>query len=372
MPKTELAGYRMLDGRLNLQLFAQDKTEPPTPKRRRDARKKGQVAKSHDLGTALVLLVAFPVLYALIASMGEQMAAFTYWTYTEALPLQEWSERTIQALGVQSVLQVAKVALPVAAVGMLAGFVAQLVQVGFLVTAEPIKPKPERLNPIAGLKRIFSKRAAFELVKAVLKTAVIAWICYTLLRRYLPLFPHLALLHPAEAVRMVGDAARWLGVYAGVLLLVLGAGDYAFQRFEHVKSLRMSKQELKEELKETEGDPHLRSRLRQRQREIATRRMIHDVPKADVVVTNPTHIAVAIQYDAARMDAPVVVAKGAGTVAERIKEVAREHDVAIVENQPLARALFDTVPVGSEIPADLYQAVAEVLAFVYRLQGRTL
>lgn len=358
--------------RLNLQLFAQDKTEPPTPKRKRDARRKGQVAKSQDLGTAVVLLTTFPVLYALISYMGEQMADFTHWMYTEALVYTDWSERTIYNYGLQMLLQIVKVGLPVAAVGMLAGFVVQLLQVGFVVTGEPLKPKPERLNPIAGLKRIFSKRAAFEFLKAVLKTAVIAWICYTLLKRYMPLFPHLAWLHPLEAVQMVGDAARLIGIYAGLLLLVLGAGDYAFQWFEHMKSLRMSKQELKEELKESEGDPQLRSRMRQRQREIAMRRMIHDVPKADVVVTNPIHLAVAIQYDPEEMEAPVVVAKGAGAVAERIKEMAREHDVAVVENRPLARALFDTVPIGSEIPADLYQAVAEVLAFVYRLQGRTL
>lgn len=358
--------------RLNLQLFAQDKTEPPTPKRRRDARRKGQVAKSQDLGTALVLLTAFPVLYSLMSYMGEQMAGFTHWVYTEALPVREWSERTLHTLAVQAVLQVGKVALPMAAVGLLVGVMVQLMQVGFLVTAEPLTPKPERLNPVSGFKRIFSKRAAFEFLKAVLKTAAVAWICYTLLRRYLPLFPHLPWLHPLEAVQMIGDAARWIGIYAGALLLVLGGGDYAFQRFEHIKSLRMSKQELKEEHKESEGDPQLRARMRQRQREIAMGRMIQDVPKADVVVTNPTHLAVAIQYDPEQMDAPVVVAKGAGAVAERIKEVAREHDVSVVENKPLARALFDTVPVGSEIPAELYQAVAEVLAFVYRLQGRTL
>lgn len=248
----------------------------------------------------------------------------------------------------------------------------QVSQVGFLVTGETMKPKFERLNPLSGFKRMFSKRSAVEFLKACLKTLVIGWICYSMIRSSLPLFPQLTLVDPVQGVMMVGEIARRIGINAGVLLLVLAVADYSFQRFEHTKSIRMSKQEVKEEHKQSEGDPLLRSRMRQRQREIAMTRMIHEVPKADVVVTNPTHLAVAIQYDPASMDVPVVVAKGAGKVAERIKQVAREHSVAVVENRPLARALFDTVSIGSEIPADLYQAVAEVLAFVYRLQGRAI
>lgn len=358
--------------RINLQLFAQEKTEPATPRRRQEARRKGQVARTPELGTALVILACLPAVHSLLGSMGDSAARFTEDVYTYALVPDDLTAGTVHRLLTEMAVVAVRTVWPVLALAFVLGTASQVAQVGFLVAGEAVKPKAERINPVQGLKRMFSKRAVVELLKAVLKVVLISGICYSLVKGALPLFPQLALLEPLEAVTLVGQLVVRMGLTAGIVLLVIAVGDYAFQRFELNKSLRMSKQELKEELRQSEGDPQVRARLRQRQRELAMGRMMADVPKADVVITNPVHIAVALQYDPNAMNAPVVLAKGAGRVAERIKEIAREHRIAVVENVWLARTLFDTVPVGREIPAELYQAVAEVLAFVYRLRRRTL
>lgn len=357
---------------MDLQLFAQDKTEPATPKRRREARQKGQVAKSHELSTALSVLVLFPAAYFLADYAFNELAGFIRYAFGEPMLVEEWSLPRLQEFFGRALLAAARLALPLMGLAFAVGAGAQLAQVGFLLTGEPLTPKLERLNPVNGLKRMFSKRSLVELLKALLKTAVIGAVCYSLLRGSLPMLTQLALLEPPEALVVVSRVAVRIGTNVGALLLALAAADYGYQWYEHNRSLRMSKQELKEEYRQTEGDPIVRSRMRRRQREIALGRMVRDVRKADVVVTNPTHVAVALQYDPQTMAAPVVLAKGAGRLAERIKEIAREHGVTIVENPPLARALYDTVAVGTQIPPDLYQAVAEVLAYVWRLRGRTL
>lgn len=357
---------------IDLQLFAQDKTEPATPKRRREARQKGQVARTNELGTAITLLILFPVVYAMLTYAIGELAAFARFIFGEPMQVRVWTTSAVEELFVRVLIQAARIVGPVMLIAMAIGVTVQVAQVGFLVTGEPLKPKLERLNPINGFKRMFSKRGLVELLKALLKTGIVGLVCYNVIRGTFPLFQQLVLLEPRESFTVVAGVARRIGVNAGALLLALAIADYGFQWYEHNRSLRMSKQELKEEYRQSEGDPMLRSRMRQRQREIAMRRMMHDVAKADVIITNPTHIAVALQYDPERMDVPIVLAKGAGRVAERIKEIAREHQITIVENPPLARALYDTVSLGEGIPAELYQAVAEVLAFVWRLRGRRL
>lgn len=355
--------------KFDLQLFAQEKTEPATPKRREEARKKGQVARTAELGTAVVLLAGFGVLSVWASGAGATLMDLAAHYLGSGLRLEP-NVGSVQGLFLDLVLGAAMVVAPFAVVALVVGVAAQLVQVGFMATGEGLKPKFERINPIEGAKRLFSRRALVNLLKSLAKIFVVGYIAYVEVRKALDLLPMLTSAPLVDAVGIVGEIVLRIGLYVGLALLIVAGLDYLFQRLEHERSLRMSRQEVKEELKQTEGDPQLRARIRRRQRELASRRMMQEVPTADVVVTNPVHLAVALRYDQATMDAPIVVAKGAGIVARRIKEIAQEHNVPIVENVTLARSLFDSVELGQPIPVDLYQAVADVLAFVYRMRRR--
>jgi flagellar biosynthetic protein FlhB len=353
--------------RLNLQLFADGKTEPATPRRREEARKKGQVAKSQELNIALILLG----MSGLLAMSGKwalgQMTAFTKQVLGGGLAGVEFSLGGLQALQSQAVLCILTVAGPVMALALILGVFGQLLQVGFNVTFEPLKPQLARMNPMEGAKRIFSKRALVELLKACLKIGIVAYVAYAAARGDLGRLPALLWMEPVEAMAFTSGLLGKIGLWVGSSLLTVTALDYLYQRWEYEESIKMSIQDIKEEFKQTEGDPQVKAAIRARQRQLAQSRMMQAVPTANVVITNPTHVAVALKYDAASMAAPIVVAKGAGYVAARIREIASENRVPIVENPPLARTLYDAVQVGREIPADLYQAVAEVLAYVYRL-----
>lgn len=353
----------------NLQLFAQERTEPATPRRREEARRKGQVARTAELGTAVVLLAGFGVLSVWAAGAGASLMSMTARYLGDGMRL-DVADTAVQAMFIEMVLHAATVVAPFMLAALVAGVAAQLVQVGFLASGEGLKPKLERINPVEGAKRIFSRRALMNLLKALAKILIVGCIAYVEVRRSLDVLPVLAAVPLRDAVASVGGMVMRIGLNVGLALIVIAVADYMFQRFEHERSLRMTRQELKEELKEMEGDPQLRARIRRRQRELASRRMMQEVPKADVVVTNPVHLAVALRYDQATMEAPVVVAKGAGILARRIKEIAQEHGVPIVENVALARALYDGVELGQPIPVELYQAVADVLAFVYRMRRR--
>lgn len=353
----------------DLQLFAQERTEPPTPKRREEARRRGQVARTPELGTAVILLAGFGVLSAwaqgAAATLMDTAAA-----YLGGDVRFEPTDSAVHGLFITLVLQAAAVVAPFMIAALVAGLAAQLVQVGFLLSGEPLKPKLGRINPVEGFKRMFSRRAVVNMLKAMAKIAVVGWIAYREVRRSLDMLPMLTSAALTDAAALVGGIVLRTGLNIGFALLVIAALDYMFQRLEHERSLRMTRQEVREELKQTEGDPQVRARIRRRQRELASRRMMQAVPTADVVVTNPVHLAVALKYDQATMEAPVVVAKGAGIVARRIKEVAEEHGVPVVEDVALARALYDGVELGQAIPVELYQAVADVLAFVYRMRRR--
>jgi flagellar biosynthetic protein FlhB len=250
---------------------------------------------------------------------------------------------------------------------MVVGVVANLAQVGFMFSQEALRPDFSRVNPLTGLRRIFSGRGLVELIKSLLKLAVIGLVVYTTLRDNFDTIAASSRMSLSGAVSSLAGVAAAVGLRAAVVMLVIAAADYVFQRREFEKSLRMTRQELVEEMKRNENI-QLKSRIRARQRQLAMSRMMSAVPQADVVITNPTHLAIAVRYDRAQMTAPQVVAKGQRLIAERIRQEARAHKVPVVENKPLARALFKSVEVGHEIPVDLYQAVAEVLAFVYRLK----
>jgi flagellar biosynthesis protein FlhB len=354
---------------VNLQLFSQERTEEATPRRREDARKKGQVFKSMELVGAASLLGS----YLILKYAGPFMAGRVF-TFAQRLweggAQQDWSEAGVHKLLVDLFLLVALVVAPVLAGAAVVGLVGNVVQVGFLFTMEPLLPSFDRINPFAGLKRVFSRRALAEMAKSILKMTIIGYVAYATVAGDLDSFPVLLGLELNQVVVFLTDLVSRLMLRVGLAMLVMALADYFYQRWEYEQSIRMSKQEIKEEFKQMEGNPEVRSKIRQRQREMARQRQMQDVQKADVVVTNPTHFAVALAYKTESMPAPRVLAKGQGLVALRIRELAKEADVPIVENKPLTRELHRLVEVGQEVPGDLYQAVAEVLAFVYQLKQK--
>lgn len=357
--------------RLNLQLFAGEKTEPATPKRRQEARKKGQVPKSAELSSALVLLSSIFLIYFLLPVPALSLLAFARETWSGLL-VQDLDIAGASNLAWNLARQTGSVLLPLFAALVLVAWLSSLAQVGFLLTGRPMQPNLGRLNPLEGLKRLFSKRALVELLKSLLKLVGIGVIVYQSVNA--------AVLwtssqYDADLGRSVSSLKLLIyktALKVAAFLFAIGLLDYVYQRMEHAKSLRMSKQEIKEEYKQTEGDPQLKARIREKQRLLARRRMMQEVPKADVVIVNPTHLAIALKYDPKLADAPLVVAKGQGYVAAKIKEIARENRIAIVEDKPLARTLFQTAEIGEIIPPELYQTVAEVLAYVFRSNGRKL
>ncbi|HYF95561.1 MAG TPA: flagellar biosynthesis protein FlhB [Symbiobacteriaceae bacterium] len=354
---------------MDLQLFAGERTEEATPKRREEARKKGQVFKSMELVGALSLLATYFTLQYAAPYVAGRIFSFSR-TLWEQGAMQDWSEAGARTLMNNVYILVATVAAPVALAGALAGVLGNVVQIGFLFTGEPLAPNFERINPGSGLKRIFSKRSVAEMLKALVKVTIIGWVAYRTVADDLEAFPLLIGLELPQMIQFFVQLISRLLLWVGVSMLVLAVADYAYQRWEYEQSIKMSKQEVKEEYKQTEGNPEIRSKIRQKQREMSRRRMMQDVKKADVVVTNPTHFAVALAYKQPEMTAPKVLAKGQGLIALRIRELAQEGEIPIVENPPLARQLFKVTDIGQEIPPDLFQAVAEVLAYVYQLKQR--
>ncbi len=264
--------------------------------------------------------------------------------------------------------QVVLICLPMLLIAALIGFVTNIVQVGWLVTTKPLKPKFSKLNPISGFKRIFSLKAIVELLKSLLKFGLIIMVVVNVVKKYIDYIPGLFLFEPMQIIIFIGDIIVSLGVTVGAAYLFIAGIDYAYTHYKHEKDIKMSKQEIKEEYKMMEGNPQVKGQIRQRMREASMRRMMQDLPTADVIITNPTHYAVALKYDKLSGKAPVVVAKGVDFLAKRIRDTATENNIEIVEDKPLARTLYANVDIGKEIPPELYKAVAEILAYVYKLK----
>jgi flagellar biosynthetic protein FlhB len=348
---------------------AGEKTEQASARRKEEARRKGQVANSREVSVAASL--------AAIAAAGSLMGAYGFSLLTSTVA--HWlaivgstvlTESTLPTLALHAGRDVLTVVVPfgLLLVGLAVG--AQVLQTGWVVSVEKLQWDLARMSPIAGFKRLFSLRALVELPKSVFKIATVTGIAYWNLKGEILALPLMLQMEPQAVMFEAGRLALSLTLWIAGALGVLGIGDYAFQRWQLGQDLRMTKQEVKQEHRETEGDPMIRSRVRALQRDQARRRMMQEVPKADVVITNPTHLAVALKYEGARMAAPTVVAKGAGFIAERIRQVAAEHGVPIIENKPLAQSLHKIVDLGKEIPSELYQAVAEILAMLLRAKGR--
>ncbi|MFD2116814.1 flagellar biosynthesis protein FlhB [Paenibacillus yanchengensis] len=353
---------------MNLQLFSQEKTEKATPKKRSDSRKKGQVAKSADLPGALILLMTFAA-FLMLGSYFKQNILQLFSSFFQDWLLMEVTADNVLPLFTSIATKIAVLLLPIFAIVIVIGLVGNVAQFGFLLTGEPLKPQLKKLNPIEGFKKIFSVRSLVEFLKSVFKVSIIAIIVYTTITRE---WDHILSLssQPIEHIfNYTAQVTFNLGIQIGAILIVLAFADYMYQRYEHQKSIKMSKQDIKDEFKKTEGDPIIKGRIRERQRKMAVQRMMQEVPTADVIITNPTHYAIALKYDASSMEAPTIVAKGVDHLALKIREIAKEHGVITMENKPLARALYEQAEIGEQIPGDLFQAVAEVLAYVYKLKN---
>jgi flagellar biosynthesis protein FlhB len=342
----------------------QEKTEQPTEKRLEDARKKGQVAQSKELPSCFIILFSSIFLYFSL-SHGFNEIFKVYLTYLSNANLE------VNVANIHPILSFAAyrwlwIVLPFFALLMALAVFGGVIQTGFMWSSEALQFKSETLNPMAGLKKLFSKRAAMELLKSILKIGILGYIAYTLIIHELPEILALTDRSAGSMAEYLARTAFLLSVKVGVFFLFLAGLDYFYQRWQHRKELMMTHQEVKEESKEREGNPQVKSRIRSLQRELARRRMIEDVKTADVIITNPTHFAIALKYVAREMPAPRIVGKGAGFVAERIKDVARRHGIPLVENKPLAQALFYSIKVGGYIPEKFYVIVAELLAEVYR------
>jgi flagellar biosynthetic protein FlhB len=345
------------------------KTEKPTPRRREKARKEGSVAKSMELNAAAVLITASLML---IWFGGSMMLALrhTMRTLLHEMGTMELSPGSLPVYMWQGAKVMIVILGPLFLAIMAVGIVVNVGQVGLRITPKAAYPKLSRLNPVMGLQRLFSARALVELGKSLLKLVLVGGVVYLAISTQFDRIYSLIQM-PFEA--LTGEVGRLLGrifLLASLSLVLIAVLDYVYNRYEHEKSLKMTKEEVKEEAKQSEGDPKVKSKIREIMFRTARRRMMKKLPEADVVITNPVHVAVALKYDRLENSAPMVVAKGLRKAAERIKEIAREHDIPIVENPPLARALFKMVDIGQEIPVDLYKAVAEVLAYVYRLKRK--
>ena len=359
--------YRQPLFQFDLQLFAGEKTEEPTAKRKADARKKGQVGKSQEINAAFVLLAGFMVLKVLGGNAVAEI--MNYSTYIYGNLNVDINEESIMQMFIGMIILLAKTSIPLMVFIMIIGLAMNLAQVGLNFSTETISFDPNKLNPINGAKRMFSKRSLVELIKSLLKIIIIGYFIITYLKDEVFQIPKLIYMDIFAGLNKMSDTIFFLAFKIIGVFIVMAVLDYAYQKWQNLQDLKMSKQEVKEEFKQQEGDPKIKGKIRQKQRQMAMARMMQEVPKADVIVTNPTHFAVALEYHKG-MTAPVVLAKGQDLVAQRIKEIAREAGVAIVENKPLARALFASTEIGDAVPQELYQAVAEVLAYVYRLKHR--
>jgi len=344
-----------------------DRTEKATPKRREQARKKGQVARSMELNGAVVLLTGISVLLLSSGYMARLLGENASYLFSQSHVL-----RTDTIFGLQAVLAgnlglLLKVMAPLVAALLLAGLLVSVLQVGIHASAEAVAFKLDKLNPVNGFKRFFSKRTFFDLVKHMLKIGLIAWIAATTLRGRMDDLLEAPVLSLPGIVDLSRSSFAVLMFKLLVLMFLLALIDWAFQKWQYEENLKMTKTEVKQEFKDLEGDPQIKARVRAIQLETARKRMLADIPTADVVISNPDHLAIALRYDRHEA-APKVVAKGRNHLAEKIKSIARRTRVPVIENKPLARLLFPLVKVGGFIPENLYQAVAEVLAYVYRLR----
>jgi len=347
----------------------QDKTEKATSKKRSDAREKGQVAKSREVASVAVLLTGLSTLYL--------FGSFIYSHITSVMQ-ESFSMIARPSLGMTDFLMLNHdmvqrfiiIMAPMMIAVFLVAILSNVAQIGWLFTWEPLIPKPSKVSPIKGIGRLFSKQSLMELFKSMAKLTLVGLVVYWTVKGEMARFVSLGEMEVSSIALYIVRIILKIFLRVSIAMIFLAALDYAFQKWQFEQKLKMTKQEVKEELKQSEGDPLIKSRIRRVQQEMARRRMMQEVPKADVIVTNPVHLALALRYDSGVMNAPQVVAKGAGALAEKIRALAKEHHIPIVEDKELARRLYEVVEIGREIPSVFYHAVAEVLTYVYKIKGK--
>lgn len=344
------------EAKIGSAIFCRRKDGESNTEKRQDTRKKGQVAKSADVNTAVSLLVVFLSFIAIGPYMRDRLLSFLETFYTESLTMK-LSMSNVHTLFIDLLKDTGIILAPIMLVALIAGVISNYMQVGILFSAEVIKPDLKKLSPLKGFKRIYSMRAIVELLKSILKIAVVGFAAFLVLWTHYGEILRLPLLTPEEVLSFVSKLTLWMGLSGAGALMVLAGLDYLYQKFDYEKNIRMSKQDIKDEYKKSEGDPIIKSKIKQRQREMAMRRMMQEVPKADVIITNPTHYAIALKYDEHKMDAPYIIAKGVDHLALKIKQIAKEHDVMTVENRPLARALYDQVEIDQAVPEEFLKSL---------------
>jgi len=348
----------------------EDKQFDATPTKLKKARKEGQVIKSKDLSVAISLLVMFVLIYQLAPFIWEQLSRLFVLIY-EQIPNKSLDEIGIQYLLFLTLVPTILIVAPILFCAFLVAIIGDVIQVGPLVTGTPLMPKLDKINPIKGFKNIFSVKSLFELAKNIVKVLILSFIGYIVFKAHIPTMLALcAMENTFSIIWEFGKIIVEFVIKAGSLFLVIAGADYMFTRWKFLKDQKMSFKEIKDEYKNTEGDPHVKAALRQRRQQMLQKSMLDAVPTADFVVVNPVHIAVALKYNQNEMSAPKVIAKGTELFAKKIIEIAREHNITVVENPPVARALFRLVELNREIPPELYKAVAEILMFVYNLRKK--
>jgi len=343
-----------------------ERTEKATPKRRSETRKKGQVARSMELNSALILIAICVALKNLGQGAFEGISELMQY-FLQSPASYELNEKMTSILFLNLSIFFIKAVLPIALIGAAVGVTASFLQVGFLLTPKPLVPDLKKINPMSGFKRILSPKSLVELLKSSIKIIVIGYVAYSIISDRFDDMINIINMDIRQTLTLLGSIAYEIGIKTGIALLIIAVFDYTYQRYTHDKSIRMTKQEIKEETKQSEGDPQIKSKIKRKQLEMTVKRMMQAVPTADVIITNPVRLAIALKYDSATMGAPKVVAKGQRLVAERIRDLAKEHNIPIFEDKILAQSLYKTAEVDKEIPFDLYKAVAEVLAYVYQI-----
>ena len=351
---------------------AQEKTEKATPKKRQKARDEGQVAKSQEVSTAAMLIVGFSALAIFSGLLLTGILNMFDYAFSFLTDLQNDFDPVFMAnLVAWGLGRIILVALPIFFVTTLISVIMNVLQVGWNPTLKPLKPKFSKLNPIKGFKKIFGLQALVNFAKSLLKLTLVGIVVFVIISGEANMIPTLFDVPFGEAISYIGALLIRIGITIGVLYIFIALFDWAYTKWKHEKDIKMSKQEVKEEWKQQEGNPQIKQKIRQKMREVSMRRMMQGLPEADVIITNPTHYAVALKYDMFGLGgAPRLVAKGVDFLAKRIREVGIEHEIPIVENAPLARAIYDDVDLEQEIPEELYVAVAEIMAYVFKLKNR--
>lgn len=341
----------------------QEKTEEASSKKIEDARKEGNVPKSQDSAAVVTMVVAVVMVLSFLNYMGDHIVRL--YRYYQSFIGVELNPKILHQIAIRTLFEMVIIVLPITLAIMVAGVLGNIMQFGFIFTTKPIMPKLSKINPLKGLKNLLSLKKLIDAVKIILKVGVIFTIAFIFLLDFIHEMPRLELISMIPQLAWLKKKAIILAAVVVIAFLILSFLDLMIVRFQYFQGLRMSKQEVKDEYKQMEGDPQVKGRIRQLQREMARKRMVQDVSSADVVITNPTHYAVALRYDTKQEDAPVVLAKGVDFLALKIKDMARQHDVMIYENPPLARELYKNCEINEIIPKELFKAVAEVLSFVY-------